>query len=66
MCALCRLTNVPVCSVSGSCGLNIQQVLAVAVISGGAALALTLLRHWVAVKFKTLFKTINTFFKNRN
>ena len=64
MCAVCGFTNIPACSISGQCGLNLQQVLGVAAISGGAAL--TLLRHWIAVKLRTSIRIIKKLFKNGN
>ncbi|GEM_PF-1457185 len=62
MCAVCGLTSIPACSVSGQCGLNIQQVVGVAAISGGAAL--TLLRHWLAVRVKSATTKISKLFKH--
>lgn len=64
MCGICGLTGVPACTVNGACGLNIQQVIGVAAISGGAAL--TLLRHWIAVRLRPLTKIIKKPFKHGN
>jgi len=62
MCVLCGTTQVPVCAVTGQCGINFQQVASLAVIVSGSTLAIG--RVWIIEKFQKTRVFIENIFRN--
>lgn len=49
MCALCGVTQAPVCTATGACGINLQQLVTLSLILGGSFL--TLSRLWIVDRY---------------
>ena len=62
MCVLCGVTQTPVCTVTGSCGINIQQLASLALIIGGSTA--TIARLWIIQTYHRAYSFVGRIFNH--